>query len=102
MNETLECVVEAVKNRSLTREEYRAFSSVFRKFKIGRSFDLSSTFNRTIWRDELSEREEITFYMSPKERAAKLKPRMMLIASRKEGRRKRRTKFRELAKKGQI
>lgn len=102
IGEVIESVIDAVKNRTLAREEYRAFRSVFRKYKIWRSFDISHTFNRTIWKDELSEREDITFYMHPKERAAKLKPRMMLIASRNEGRRKRRTKFRELAKKGQI
>lgn len=103
MNETLECVVEAVKNRSLTREEYKAVHSLCREYGIGkRSFDLTKSLNRAIYSDELAERENIVLCKSEKDRVAILKPRMILRAARQEGRRRRRASFQRLAQKGRV
>lgn len=60
IGEVIESVIDAVKNRTLAREEYKAFHSLCREYGIGkRSFDLTKSLNRAIYSDELAERKNI-------------------------------------------
>lgn len=101
--EEIEYVINAVKNRTLTREEFKTFYSLCREYGIGKnSFELNTVFNRITRVDELAEWKSISIYKSEGEKIVVLKSRMSLRAARQEGRRRRHASFQRLAQKGRV